>query len=281
MRVLTWNIRWCCGTDGRVDPARIAREAQRIAAPDIACFQEAAAHFPELAGSGGEDQAAALADAFPGYACAAGWALDLEGGAARRRYGNLILSRWPIRAVRRHALPWPPDPGVPSMPRAALEAEIDAPAGPLRVTCTHLEYYSSAQRAAQIERLRELHAEACVHASLGAARAEGSPLFEQPARPAPAIVCGDFNLPPDDALHARLAAPLGAGVPRLVDAWHCAHPGAPHVPTFRLGEPRAGVAPYCCDYVFVSEDLAPRIVEARVDSVTRASDHQPLVVTLA
>jgi endonuclease/exonuclease/phosphatase family metal-dependent hydrolase len=37
-------------------------------------------------------------------------------------------------------------------------------------------------------------------------------------------------------------------------------------------------APYCCDFVFVTRDLAPRIRSVRVDAHTRASDHQPVIV---
>ena len=54
-----------------------------------------------------------------------------------------------------------------SMPRAAVEVVVEAPFGPLRVMTTHLEYYSKDHRAAQIDRLRELHREACARAPSG------------------------------------------------------------------------------------------------------------------
>jgi len=38
--------------------------------------------------------------------------------------------------------------------------------------------------------------------------------------------------------------------------------------------------PYCCDYVLVTKDLAPRLKTIRVDAATQASDHQPLIVEL-
>ena len=77
----------------------------------------------------------------------------------------MILTRMPVIAVRRHALPWPADPGKESMPRVAIEATLQLPLGPVRVTTTHLEYYSPVQRAAQAARLRELHDEACDRAA--------------------------------------------------------------------------------------------------------------------
>jgi len=61
MRLLQWNLQWCRGIDGVVDPARIARVARELGDPDICCFQEVAVNFPALAGSSGEDQAMQLA----------------------------------------------------------------------------------------------------------------------------------------------------------------------------------------------------------------------------
>ncbi|HEY6821270.1 MAG TPA: endonuclease/exonuclease/phosphatase family protein, partial [Burkholderiales bacterium] len=50
---MTWNVQWCRGVDGRVDPARIAAEVKRIADPDVVCMQEIGMNFPELPGSSG------------------------------------------------------------------------------------------------------------------------------------------------------------------------------------------------------------------------------------
>ena len=60
MRLLSWNVQWCRGLDGRVDPARIVHEAQRLADPDVLCLQEINVGFTDLPGSSGEDQVAAL-----------------------------------------------------------------------------------------------------------------------------------------------------------------------------------------------------------------------------
>ena len=35
-----------------------------------------------------------------------------------------------------------------------------------------------------------------------------------------------------------------------------------------------------CDFIFVSDDLAPRVRAVRVDRETQASDHQPVILTL-
>lgn len=282
MRLLQWNIQWCRGIDGRVDAARIARVARELADPDLACFQEVAVNFAPLAGSGGEDQVALLRQHLPGYQLFFAFGVDVPDGAGgRRRFGNVIASRLPVRRVQRHSLPWPADAGAPSMPRVALEAVIEAPFGPLRVTTTHLEFYSARQRAAQVERLRELHAEACAQAGAAPSTRYPTGPFAPLGSAQSAIVTGDFNLPPADPLYERLQAPFADGTPRLVDAWRRLHPEAPHPPSFCLHERAHGSAPYCCDFVFVGEDLVPRLSSIRIDLGTLASDHQPVIVTFS
>jgi endonuclease/exonuclease/phosphatase family metal-dependent hydrolase len=281
MVVVTWNVQWCRGIDGRVDPARTARVARALADFDVLCLQEVAVNFPGLLGSHGEDEMAELSAALPGYLPIFGVATDLnDGRGGRRQFGNAIFSRLPVLQVFRHTLPWPADATVPSMQRLALETVVAAKSGPLRVISTHLEYYSPAQRAAQEEALLRRHEEACAHARAPRAADErpgGS--FDIAPRPASAIVCGDFNFKPDDPDHARITAPLAPGVPRLVDAWSVAHPGEAHAPTVGVYEESWPV--YCCDFVFVTEDLVPRVRAMTVDSTTDASDHQPVILELA
>lgn len=279
MRFLSWNVQWCRGMDGRVDPGRIAADVRRLADPDVACFQEIAENYVELEGSRGESQTAVLARELPGYELVDGYGVDVRSATGgRMRFGNLIVSRLPVQRVLRHSLPWPADPEFPSMPRAAVEAVIETRLGPIRFLTTHLEYYSARQRAAQIERLRELHAEACAHALQPPLYPDKKGPFVPLARPSATIMCGDFNMLPDDPSLARLVAPFDDGTPRLLDAWRCAHPGTPHAPTFRLYDPEPETPPYCCDYVFVSDELAPSIATVRVDALTQASDHQPVIV---
>ena len=279
--LITWNIQWGRGCDGRVDLRRIVDTARAMADFDVLCLQEVARNFPGLAGSRGEDQFRLLAELLPGYVAIEGVGTDVRAGNnARRQFGNMILTRLPALQSFRHLLPWPADPGVPSMQRVAVETVLQAPWGPLRVTTTHLEYYSARQRTAQIERLRELQAEAAAHAQdLDHSRKEGGP-FQNAARPASSILTADFNFRPDDPLHARLQASLGDNTPRYVDAWQIRNPGLPHAPTIGVFDRDQWPEPFTCDFVFITEDLADRVREVRVNSDTDASDHQPVVLTL-
>jgi len=284
MILITWNVQWCRGVDGRVDPARIVAEAKQLADFDVLCLQEIADNFPHprLAESAGEDQFAVLAALLPGFTAIGGVAVDhpAEGGR-RRRFGNMILSRLPVRQAYRHLLPSPIDPGKNGMPRIAVEACVGAPSGDVRVITTHLEYYSDKQRGAQIDALRSIHAEGHAHARAGSiVDTTGGP-FHTYLRPASTIVTGDFNLEPDDPLHARMGAPFADGTPRFADAWVAMHPGVPHPGTFKLYEKDFPKQPELhCDFIFVSEDLVPRISAVRVDRDTQAADHQPVILTL-
>jgi endonuclease/exonuclease/phosphatase family metal-dependent hydrolase len=232
MRLVTWNIQWGCGIDGRVDLARIVSTARAMADFDVICFQEVADNFPGLAGNDDRDQFAELSRLLPGYALAEVFSVDVAGdGGRRRRFGNVLFTRYPLVAVRRHALPWPADPDHDSMPRSAVEATDHAPMGPLRITTTHLEYYSDLQRRAQAARLRHLQDEACHRAAQPREReADGTP-FDQPAHSASSILVGDFNFPVDDPAYADIQAPL-AGGNGYRDAWRIARGHTPHPPTF-------------------------------------------------
>ena len=280
MRLITWNIQWGCGLDGRVDLDRIVATARELADFDVICFQEVADNYPALQGNDDRDQFAELARLLPGFGAAEAIAVEAPtADGRRRRFGNVLFTRYSILGMRRHALPWPVEPGRDTMPRVAVEATIQAPMGPLRVTTTHLEYYSDAQRRAQAARLRHVQDEACHRAAVAREpKAEGTP-FDRVPQTTRSIVVGDFNFPPDDAAYAEIQAPLASGH-GYRDAWRIAHGHTPHPPTFCVHQDTYSKTPYCCDFAFVSADLAARVRDVRVDGDTLASDHQPVVLTL-
>jgi endonuclease/exonuclease/phosphatase family metal-dependent hydrolase len=281
MIVITWNIQWGRGVDGRVDLQRIMDTARRLGDFDILCLQEVADNYPGLAGAGNANQFGQLAALAPGFHAAEGIAVERNSpGLGRQRFGNMILSRLPPSQVLRHQLPWPADTAKPSMPRMALEAVFETPSGPLRVVTTHLEYYAAGQRAAQVEALRALQAEAAGHAANATPANQAGRPFEPRPRDGRAILCGDFNCDVRDAAIARLQEPL-AGAPSWVDAWPLVHSGEPRPDTVGVYDIAQwkGKA-HCFDFFFVSRDLAARVKRVDIDGATQASDHQPLLLEI-
>ncbi|VWX63746.1 Metal-dependent hydrolase, endonuclease/exonuclease/phosphatase family [Burkholderiales bacterium 8X] len=288
MKLVTWNTQWCCGLDGTVDPKRIVDGARAMADFDVLCLQEIASGFGGMPGGPG-DQPAEIASLLPGFEVFYGAAVDeFDSNGASQRFGNLIATRLPVLRVHHHPLPWPSDPTVSTMPRMCTVVTIATEFGPIRVMTTHLEYYSPIQRQAQAIALRALHVEACAQAAAPPVeRPPGTP-FQAKPHTLQAILCGDFNMPSDDPGYEAIQAPFadpalpngGTAPKRLQDAWPLAHPGQPHDPTFRLFDDKYGPHPIACDFVFVSDALAPRVKQVRVDTTTRASDHQPVLLVL-
>lgn len=277
--LVTWNMQSArADTDGGDTAGAVLA---RLADAHVICLQEVASGFSTQDGRPIGDAFAAVAAQLPGHHLASFAPLDRRGPeGARQRLGSVVCSRYPVLQVLRHSLPWPADPGHPSLPRGALEVTLDAPGGLLRVLSVHLEYFSLAQRRAQVERLRELQREAVAHARRPHPGLPGGP-FAQSARAVPALMCGDFNMLPGSPEYARLLAPFDDGTPQLADAWQAAHPGQPHAPTVGLYDaaPDAG-PPFAFDYAFVTADLAGRVRRLQVDEHATGSAHQPLVLEL-
>lgn len=283
MKLLSWNIQWGRGMDGRVDLERVVRDLHAIGDFDVICLQEVAVNFPGLPGNDARDQVAELVALLPGYTPIYAPATDVPDGAGgRKQFGNAVFSRLPVGQIWRHALPWPVDAAVPSMQRVLLEAVVHAAFGPVRVMTTHLEYYSAVQRSAQIDAIRNLHAAASAHARqprVGKGEQGGS--FEVFERPAAALLCGDMNFSAGAPERTRLLAPFADGTPALLDSWDVLHPGEPHAPSVGIHPVDFVDAPACFDFVFVTEDLASRLRAHGIDRETAASDHQPVWVALA
>ena len=67
MELVTWNIQWGLGLDGRVDLARIVKTARDMADLDVFCVQEVADNFPDLDDNDDADQFAELSRLLPGF----------------------------------------------------------------------------------------------------------------------------------------------------------------------------------------------------------------------
>ena len=179
---MTYNVHACIGMDGRLSPRRIARVIAQADA-DIVALQELDVGRSR---TGGRDQAHEIAR----Y-------LRMEHHfhaafeIAEERYGDAVLSRFPLSVVQTFALP---SAKANYEPRGAQWLELSsAQFGPVQILNTHLSI---------IPRERLLQAQALVAELVGPASLRG-----------PTVLCGDFNAIPGSPTYRTLES-------RLIDAPH-------------------------------------------------------------
>lgn len=286
MRLVSYNIQFGRGKDGRYDLARIASEVRDA---DIIALQEVDRHWRR---SGCVDSPAVLGAALPEHHWVYGANLDMDASdrdAAgrlvnrRRQFGTMILSRWPIVSSRNHLLPKYATLTQHSIQQGALEAVIVCErAGPVRIYSLHLSHLDTALRMPQVEALLDVHARA---ESEGGAWCGGHPdrdagwtEGEMPPMPADAILLGDFNFVWSAPEYDCIVGPVSERYGRLnrrtgfVDAWVAAG--------YREDEGVTADNGKRIDYCFVSATLADRVRAARIDPNATGSDHQPLWVDI-
>lgn len=282
MKLLSFNIQYGFGPDGRYD---LTRAAQVIGGADIACLQEVDRHWSR---SDGDDQPVRLQALLPDRYTVYGAGFDMDASTLvegrvvnrRRQFGPMILSRWPILWSRLHLLPLVAMIDPINTQTCALEACIAAPNGPLRVVSVHLAHVGVGERLAQIAALKA----ALQPVGPWSGRddephrnwTEGQ---DEPPCPAEMLWLGDFNMEPGSAEH------------RAITGQTPYHPGARYRGAMVDAVAHLGVALHShektiagqrrlrqLDHVFVDAALAPRLRRAWVDAGCPASDHLPLWV---
>jgi len=141
LRVATWNVHSCVGVDRRHDPARTSDVLAELDA-DIVALQE----FRYPADIALETRTPVVLTALERYECALGPTTT----RGRQCYGNVLLTRHPIRAVRRIDLSH-----RRREPRGALLATLDVRGLVLHVIATHLGLRLG-ERRLQVRRIAEL-----------------------------------------------------------------------------------------------------------------------------
>lgn len=196
LRVMTWNVWWRFGPWEERAPS-IAATVRRVD-PDVLCLQEV------WGLDDGTSFASVLADEL-GFHHVYASRLDWDGV----RFGNAVLSRWPILRSEERPLP---ARGDAEEHRTVVLAEVDGPRGPVQVFCTHLNWRldHSAVRQEQVHAICSFVAEA------------------RP-RTYPPILCGDMNADPVSDEIRMLTGRAAVPVEKLLfhDAWEVAGDGGP------------------------------------------------------
>jgi endonuclease/exonuclease/phosphatase family metal-dependent hydrolase len=276
LTIVSWNIQYGKGVDGRIDLHRIADVVEQDGLPDVLCLQEISRNDPETAN--GSDQLSEMQKLFPNYEIFYGASQNRSGGkdGGRRQFGNLILTRRSPLQVFHHLLPSPADPKAKFMSRQTTEIVLSTDSGALRLMNTHLEFFSEKQQLAQVKRIRELHEEACAQTREAGLDFPNTP-FASIQRPENMVICGDFNFVPESASYRLITSAFHDEVPDLVDAWYVVHPDNERSPTCGIFDHKQWKkGPHCRDYFFISQNLTPQVNQVSVNTETAASDHQPI-----
>ncbi len=290
MKIVTYNIQYGKGKDGRHDLQRIA---DAVRGADLIGLQEVTRNFPGVP-QALADQPELLAQLLPGYFWVYAAALDVDAGSAvvaghavnrRAQFGNMLLARWPIRSTRHLLLPRSRTFDRADPQNGVLEGIVAAPGGDVRIYVTHLNYLRSQQRRAQIEwLLPALHAVPQQGASVsGASPSPGLPVVDVPPE---FVLLGDFNLTPQQAEYDCVVGESDYFYGRqrvaghLVDSWVATGHREDEGLTW-FDEATGFGSGSRLDYIFVTPGLAPRLQGAHIDADNPASDHQPVWLELA
>ncbi len=239
LRVMTYNVHGCVGLDGKISPERVARVIARQDV-DVVALQEIDVGRNR---SGKIDQAESIA-------LKLGMVVHFHSSFVLKegQYGNAILSRYPLKIIRKDALPRLRTRGL-FEPRAALWVEIDVHGVKVNLINSHLSLWP-AERLLQTKALL------------------GPDWTGSVACQGPIILCGDFNASPWSPACRRMGSKL-RDAQRLLDShkphntWLATHP---------FGR---------IDHFFISPDIGVMSITVpatELDCI--ASDHLPLVVDL-
>ncbi|MFH1061987.1 MAG: glycosyltransferase [Candidatus Omnitrophota bacterium] len=240
IRIMTYNVHSCIGMDGKISPKRIARVIGRHE-PDIVALQELDMGRKR---TGGVDQPLLIAKALEMmYHFYPSVVVDDE-----ERYGNAVLSRYPIELIRTGRLP-----GAIKIsraePRGVLWTVISIAGIRINFLNTHLGFLPR-------EGMRQTKA------------LLGLEWVAHPVCDGPIILCGDFNALPNSQICRNIKQVLRDAQEELENhspkgTW------SSHYPIRRI------------DHVFISPEIEVTNVEvSRTDIDKISSDHLPLIVDI-
>ncbi|SFO45139.1 Metal-dependent hydrolase, endonuclease/exonuclease/phosphatase family [Mesorhizobium sp. NFR06] len=282
MKLVTYNIQYGIGLDGKYDLGRIA---DAVRGADVIALQEVTRNNPR---NGGRDMVAEIGEALPDYFAAYGSNFEvnigsrLENGRAIStsfQLGNMVLSKTPIHLSRNLLLPRSRSLETMNFQRGALEALVETSLGFIRFYSTHLDHRSPVERQNQIRFLRQR----LLSYALEGGGLSGIPEIGLPDLPYPEafIVMGDFNMLPGSPEYVELAGRPDHefGMPLTADlavdvAQRLAI--ADLVTWVDPDRPQDQTRHKCIDYIFTSASLARSLQHLWSDRDAVGSDHLPL-----
>lgn len=240
LRVMTYNVHSCIGTDGKVSPERIARAIGRYE-PDIVALQELDMGRKR---TGGVDQPHLIAKELE-----MSYRFNPLVVVGQEQYGIALLSRYPMELIRAGRFEPVNTTNHKREPRGCIWADINIEGVKISFFNTHLGIFPR-------ERIRHLNT------------LLGPEWLAHPDRHGPVILCGDLNSFPYSRLYLNISKVLRDAQKELDD----------HKPkaTFFSHYPIARIDHV---FVSPEFEVA-RVEVSRTDLDKIASDHLPLIVDL-
>ncbi|TIQ38591.1 MAG: EEP domain-containing protein [Mesorhizobium sp.] len=291
MKLISYNIQYGYGSDGRYD---LARCAELIDGADIIALQEVERHWLR---SNGDDQPDILSRLLPNYYWVYGPAFDMDASEQRdgrivnrrRQFGTMLLSKRPIVWSRLHTLPLRRTLKPLNTRNAALECMIRTPAGPVRFFSLHLAHIAAEERLEQIDYLLAEHRRAPSDGGPWSGaddepQRNWSNSQDEPESPLAAIWLGDFNMELGSAEYRRIVGdmPYHRGAAYLDGFVDAATVASEQTADFHTHEKiiDGRLAKRRLDHCFVGGMLAGRVRSVSADIGQVASDHFPLRVDI-
>ena len=293
MKIVTYNIQFGSGKDGRIDLGRIA---QTVDGADVIALQEVDRNWRR---SGMTDQPAELAALLGDYHWIYGPYFDVDASSRdadgsltnrRRQFGAMLLSKTPILSSRLFFLPKTATVGRHNMQTGALEGVIEVNGRALRFYSLHLAAYWRRDRLLQIGALLDMIRSAPIEGGAWTGKHVHRYWLENdehaPPMPEDAILPGDFNLNPMNPEYDLLAGLSDGKGGRfqyqegLVDAWVAAGHEEGEGVTFPANPGAGPATDHRVDYAFLTASLASRVRSAEVDMAAQGSDHQPFSIDI-
>ena len=232
LRILTFNIHHGEGTDGNIDLPRQAKVILDSKA-DLVCLQEVDDRTER---TGRVDQTAELAK-LTGFHGEFVHQIDFEGG----RYGQALLSRYPISQAECHWLPGTPD----RERRMAGAVRLKVHEQSITLVTTHLHHNNEPFRIEQARTLDRIFRSEKYSDSI-------------------VIIAGDFNATPD-------SEPLKI----LQEYWVSVGNASEPLLTFPAEKPERQL-----DYILIGASSGVKVRNVHVIDEPLASDHRPLLAEL-
>lgn len=282
MKLISYNIQYGFGADGRNDLERVAAE---IRDADIIALQEVERFWQR---TGSVDQCEILSELLPQHYWVYGANLDMDASTrdangrvrnCRRQFGTMILSRYPILSSRNFPLPKHASMTQHSIQQGLLEAVVDCLGGPIRIYSVHLSHLCSATRLPQVDAILGILNRAPLeggawcgsHPAPSAGWTEGA----MPPMPDEVVLMGDMNFESTSPEYERIVGPVSPKHGRIVNPRGLAD-------AFVMSGHREGEGSSVrssarrIDHCFISSWLAPNLGHVWIDEEAKGSDHFPL-----